>query len=79
MALTLYGRTGCCLCDELEEKVAPLLTAKGLSVAKQNVDASEDTRVAFGDRVPVLVYKGNVILEGRPTDEQIAQAIGNLP
>ena len=78
MALTLYSRPDCCLCRDLEDKVRPALSAIGLDVASVNVDNSEDTKAAFGDRIPVLVHKGNVILEGRPTDEQISQAITRL-
>lgn len=52
--LTLYGTPGCHLCDVAEALLAPLVSARGLSV--QYIDiALDDALVArYGELIPVL-------------------------
>jgi hypothetical protein len=52
--LTLLGRAGCHLCDEMLEAVRPLAARRGASIAVVDVDADPALERAFGDRVPVL-------------------------
>jgi len=68
MALLLYSRRGCHLCEEAED----LLAAWRCAVEVIDVDADAAAAAAYGDRVPVLVRDGAVVLEGRFDDAGIA-------
>lgn len=54
MQLTMYGRTDCCLCDDMWSVVETVGRERGVPVAKVDVDADPTTAAAWGDRVPVL-------------------------
>jgi glutaredoxin len=56
--LTLYGRAGCHLCDEMRAAVDTL--ARELPIALQEVDVDTDPTLAaaYGAEVPVLCVNG---------------------
>lgn len=71
MSLLLYSRRGCHLCDTAED----LLAAWGCAVEVVDVDADAAAAASYGNRVPVLVRDGAVVLEGRFDDAGIAQLL----
>lgn len=58
MQLTMYGRSECCLCDEMWSVVEVVGRERGLPVAKLDVDDDPGTAAEYGDRIPVLVIDG---------------------
>lgn len=54
LRLTLLGRAGCHLCDEMLDALRPLAARHGATVTVVDVDADPALEQAFGDRVPVL-------------------------
>ncbi|MFM7242954.1 MAG: glutaredoxin family protein [Planctomycetaceae bacterium] len=73
MGLLLYSRRGCHLCEAAED----LLAAWRCAVEVIDVDVDPATAAAYGDRVPVLVRDGAVVLEGRFDDAGIARLLGD--
>jgi glutaredoxin len=73
--LVLYSRRGCHLCDEAED----LLAAWRCPVDVVDVDADAATVAAYGDRVPVLVRDGTVVMEGRFDEPTLARLLGSAP
>jgi glutaredoxin len=61
--LTLYGKAGCCLCDEAREAVEEVRAELGFDV--EHVDVSLDTRLhrEYGERIPVVDIDGEEALE----------------
>ena len=61
--LTLYGKPGCCLCDEARVEVAAVRAGRDLDVTE--VDVSADPRLwrAYGERIPVVEIDGEEVLE----------------
>jgi Glutaredoxin-like domain (DUF836) len=55
--VTLYGKPGCCLCDEAREAVEALRTKRGFDL--REVDVSLDPRLhrQYGERIPVAVIE----------------------
>lgn len=53
--LTLYGRTGCHLCDDMVQALERLRPELALHYAIRDVDADPELVDRYGDRVPVLV------------------------
>jgi glutaredoxin len=68
MAVLLYTRRGCHLCERAED----LLLHRGADVRLVDVDADPETRARYGLRVPVLEADGVVLLEGRFDERSLA-------
>lgn len=71
MALLLYSRRGCHLCETAED----LLAAWRCAVEVIDVDADAVAAATYGHRVPVLVRDGAVVMEGRFDDAGIARLL----
>jgi len=78
VSLRFYTRANCPLCDRMERMVAPLLAARGLSYEKKMVDGDPAWQRRYGQRIPVLAEGDNVVLEGRPGAEEVAELIHRL-
>ena len=61
--LTLYGKPGCCLCDEARAAVAEV--GAELAFELEEVDVSVDPRLhrEYGERIPVLDVDGEEAFE----------------
>ena len=82
ITLVLYTRPGCCLCDRLEELLAPglarLRKSKKVELIKRNIEGDESLEMLYGERIPVLVHEGKVVLEGRPDSVEVIAAMARL-
>jgi thioredoxin reductase (NADPH) len=56
IALTLYGRGYCHLCDDMAAALAPLRAEFGFALNVVDVDADPAFALRYGDKVPVLVH-----------------------
>jgi hypothetical protein len=65
MQLTLYGRTDCCLCDDMAAVAGVVAAERGLAVGKVDVDGDPALAAAYGDRVPVLCLGDRELVWGR--------------
>ena len=63
MKLTLYGKPGCCLCDEARAAVEEVRAELDFEV--EHVDVSIDPRLhrEYGERIPVLDIDGEEAFE----------------
>jgi glutaredoxin len=61
--VTLYGKAGCCLCDEARETVEAVRAERGFEL--EEVDVSIDPRLhaRYGERIPVVAIDGRDELE----------------
>ncbi|NCX98674.1 MAG: glutaredoxin family protein [Planctomycetia bacterium] len=73
MRILLYTRRGCHLCEEAED----LLTAHGVPAALVDVDESPEAAARYDLRVPVLEIDGQVVLEGRFQERQLAAVLAD--
>ena len=73
--LTLYTRTGCHLCEQVED----LLALHAPSCRLVDVDADETIRQTYGLRVPVLARGETVFLEGRIEEQDLLPLLASLP
>jgi hypothetical protein len=62
-SLTLYGKPGCCLCDEARDAV--LAVRAELPFELEEIDISVDPVLhrRYGERIPVLCVDGRVAFE----------------
>ncbi|HKP90550.1 MAG TPA: glutaredoxin family protein [Thermoleophilaceae bacterium] len=61
--VTLYGKPGCCLCDDAREIVA--IVRRDLPFELHEVDVSVDPALhrEYGERIPVLEIDGDEVSE----------------
>ncbi len=78
MELVFYTRGHCPLCDRLELMLAPRLKRAGAVLVKRNVDDDPDWEGQFGRRIPVLMLDDEVLMEGRPSEAQVNEAMTRL-
>ncbi|MFC6918812.1 glutaredoxin family protein [Meiothermus taiwanensis] len=71
MDYVLISRKGCHLCEEAEL----LLKAQGVLYTLQDVDADERLKKLYTFRVPVLLWRGQVVLEGKFTLERLSKKL----
>ncbi|MFK5969268.1 MAG: glutaredoxin family protein [Candidatus Marithrix sp.] len=54
LALTLYTRVGCHLCDEMKQQLNILQQQYEFSLNLVDVDADSYLKLRYGERIPVL-------------------------
>jgi hypothetical protein len=85
LVLTLYGRAGCHLCDELRAELTAALEDREAagrpvpSVAEIDVDADPALRDRYGALVPVVALRGQelpLVMSGRQLRAFLDRVIG---
>jgi glutaredoxin len=61
--LTLYGKPGCCLCDEAREAVAAVRRERGFELEEVDVSLDPVLHRRYGERIPVVALDGREELE----------------
>ncbi|HEV7213719.1 MAG TPA: glutaredoxin family protein [Chloroflexota bacterium] len=66
-AIVIYGKPGCCLCDDAKPLVLALAAEFGLAVQVCNILDDAALLRAYRYRIPVVCHRGAVLDEGRVT------------
>jgi glutaredoxin len=61
--LTLYSRTGCHLCEDMEQALPELATELDFNTEIVLIDNNNELEQAWGTKVPVLTIDDDVICE----------------
>jgi hypothetical protein len=72
----VYTRRGCHLCDDFITDLELWCRPRGLEFQVLDVDADPTTREAYGDRIPVLVSRGEVLQGVRFDPDGLSQMVG---
>jgi hypothetical protein len=56
--VVLYGRPGCCLCDDAREILLRARESRAFSLEDRNIDADDDLLRAYLERIPVVTIDG---------------------
>jgi hypothetical protein len=77
--LTLFGKPGCCLCDDARAVVARV-REQGVAFELEEVDVSADPRLhrIYGERIPVLAVDGEELLELGFDEGAVRRALGRV-
>ena len=61
--ITLYGKAGCCLCDDARRDLEALREQRPFEL--QEIDVSLDPRLhaEYGERIPVIAVEGEEVSE----------------
>ena len=61
--MTLYGKPGCCLCDEARESVAEVRSRHPFELEEVDVSIDPELHHRYGERIPVLALDGEELFE----------------
>ncbi len=77
-SVTLYGKPGCCLCDEAREAVGAV--RGDLPFELEEVDISLDPVLhrRYGERIPVLCVNGEEAFEFRVDAAALKDLLGRV-
>ena len=77
IALTLYSRPGCHLCDEMKAIVHRVADAAKPPVAVEEIDISADADLEsrYGTEIPVLLLNGRKVAKYRVTEAELGRML----
>jgi len=77
LALTLYSRPGCHLCDEMKAIVLRVVHAHAEPITLDEIDISADADLEsrYGLEIPVLMLDSRKVAKYRITEAELTRAI----
>jgi glutaredoxin len=61
--VVLYGRDGCCLCDEARAVLERVRARRPFALVERDIDTDEDLLRAYLERIPVIAIDGVEVFE----------------
>jgi glutaredoxin len=61
--IVLYGKPGCCLCDEAKEAVAEVRRRREFDLTEVDVSLDPVLHARYGERIPVVEVNGEDAFE----------------
>ncbi|MDX1481900.1 MAG: glutaredoxin family protein [Woeseiaceae bacterium] len=62
MTFVVYSRRGCHLCEELVERLLPLVRGRA-EIEIRDIDGRADWQARYGTRIPVVEYDGEPVCQ----------------
>ena len=61
--VTLYGKAGCCLCDEAKQALAAVRADRPFELEEVDVSIDPALNRVYGERIPVVAVDGEELFE----------------
>jgi glutaredoxin len=77
IALTIYSRPGCHLCDEMKHLVQRVTARMSVPIAIEEIDISGDPELEarYGEEIPVLLVDGRKVAKYRISEIDLTRAL----
>lgn len=77
IAITLYSRPGCHLCDDMKAVVSRVVQGIATPIAIEEVDISTEPELErlYGIEIPVLIVNGTKVAKYRVTERELARIL----
>jgi glutaredoxin len=77
IALTIYSRPGCHLCEEMKATIARAVGRTDLDVQIEEIDVSTDAELEtrYGTEIPVLLVNGKKAAKYRVSEWELARLL----
>ena len=77
IALTLYSRPGCHLCDDMKAVIARVAREHAVDVRLEEIDISTDADLEsrYGTEIPVLLMNGRKVAKYRVTEGELTRML----
>jgi hypothetical protein len=73
--VVLYGREGCCLCDEARETLGRVRAKHPFDFQERDIDADEQVLRAYLERIPVVTIDGVEAFELIVDEDEFERAL----
>jgi glutaredoxin len=74
--VVLYGREGCCLCDDAREVLLRVRERRPFALRECDIDTDEALLRAFLERIPVVTIDGVEAFELFVDESELARRLG---
>ncbi len=75
-AVVLYGREGCCLCDEAREVLLAVRQRLPFEFEERDIDRDDALLRAYLERIPVVTIDGVEVFELFVDEAELARRLG---
>jgi hypothetical protein len=77
IALTIFSKPGCHLCDDMKAVVERVIRASGLPITVDQIDITTDPdlEARYGMEIPVLLVDGRKAAKYRITDAELRRLL----
>jgi glutaredoxin len=75
VALALYTRPGCHLCDDMKAVVQPLARELGCALDEIDITGNATLEARFGNEIPVLFVDGRKAFKYRVTEPELRRRL----
>ena len=76
--VTLYGKAGCCLCDEAKEVLADVRAERPFELEEVDVSLDPALNHQYGERIPVVAVEGEELFEYHVDRQLLRQRLDTL-
>jgi glutaredoxin len=79
IALTLYSRPGCHLCDDMKAAIARVTGEHAVDVTLEEIDVSTDADLEsrYGTEIPVLLLNGRKVAKYRVSEGELVRMLND--
>lgn len=78
MRVTLYGKPGCCLCDEAREAVSSVRATVPFELEEVDISLDPALHRRYGERIPVLEVDGEPAFDLRVDAAALEDLLGRV-
>jgi glutaredoxin len=75
IAVTIYSRPGCHLCDDMKALLTKVNRSIPLSIEEIDIYADDELEELYGLEIPVLFVEGKKIAAGRITEDALVRIL----
>jgi glutaredoxin len=76
--VTIYGKPGCCLCDEARAAVASVRAELPFQLEEVDVSLDPGLHHRYGERIPVVAVDGAELFEYHVDASELRRALDTL-
>jgi glutaredoxin len=76
--VTLYGKPGCCLCDEAKAEIATVRGEREFDLREVDVSADPALFRDYGERIPVVEVDGEQAFELHVTAAELRERLDTV-
>ena len=76
--VTLYGKAGCCLCDEAKEVLTEVRGDRPFELDEVDVSLDPVLNRVYGERIPVVAVDGEELFEYHVDPAELRQRLDTL-
>ena len=76
--VTLYGRPGCCLCDEARVRLERLRASHPFALREVDITSDDELHLRFLERIPVIALDGEEIYDYEVDEDDLAGRLRRL-